>query len=91
MNDGSSVDELRFIIDEKKSKLEKIKAESKTKEKSLQTEVDMLNKEKSDLMAGVQARIQLIDMLKRDIIRMAYEETARISQNEFDNQTVPKQ
>lgn len=90
MSEEASIEELREIIKDKKVELENIKSESKIKEKTLQAEVEILNREKTDLMAGVQARIQLVDMLKRDIVRMAYEETARIAQNEFDHPPAAK-
>ena len=69
----------------KKVELAELQGHSKSFEKDMQEKKKALSAEKEELMKGVQARMELIEMLRRDITRMAYEETIRIAQQEYDN------
>lgn len=77
-----SVSEVRNEIEENKRIIEEIKSKSKQTEKDLDDQIKILSKEKSDLITGIEARMQLIDMIKRDIYRMSYEEGLRAIKNQ---------
>lgn len=77
-----SVSEMRNEIEENKRIIEEIKSKSKQTEKDLDDQIKILSKEKSDLITGIEARMQLIDMIKRDIYRMSYEEGLRAIKNQ---------
>ncbi|OHT17582.1 hypothetical protein TRFO_00831 [Tritrichomonas foetus] len=71
-------------IKELKAQLIELQKESKEIERSLSQDQKVLAQEKDQLMSGIQARMQLIDILKRDIIRMAYVESVRIAETEYN-------
>ena len=76
---------LQAEIAAKKEELVELQGNSKRVEREGQVRRDALAAEKAELLEGVKARMELIDMLKRDIVRMAAEETIRIAQQEYDN------
>ena len=82
-----SCEELQVLIEKKKSELTELQQNSKTRERELQEKKELLEKQKSDLLKAIKARIQLIDMLKKDIIRMAYEESCNAIQQDFEKST----
>lgn len=67
-----------------KEQLFEIQKDSKETERSLLQEEKVLKDEKEQLLSGIQARMQLIDILKRDIVRMAYSESTRIAESEYN-------
>lgn len=80
--DDLNEEELRQKIDEVKESIEKIKRASKENEKELMQQVKDMENEKSELIEAIKARMQLIDMLKRDIYRVAYEQSLKITDDE---------
>jgi hypothetical protein len=84
-----SVEELQEAIAAKRSELTEVQTTSKATERELLERKKQLSARKAELMDGVQARMELIDMLRRDIVRMANEESARVSQQEFDQPLPP--
>lgn len=68
-----------------KEQLLEIQAESKETERVLLQDQKVLQQEKEQLLTGIQARMQLVDILKRDIARMAYSESTRIAETEYNN------
>lgn len=80
-----SAEELASEIAAKKAELAELQAHNKQVERDLQEKKKALTTEKSEMMEAVQARMELIDMLRRDITRMAYDESIRIAQQEFDH------
>ena len=67
-----------------KEQLLEIQKDSKETERSLLQEEKVLKDEKEQLLSGIQARMQLIDILKRDIVRMAYSESTQIAESEYN-------
>ena len=67
-------EEARQKIKQIRESIEKIKSQSKEGEKALIQEVKVLQNENDSLITGIKARMQLIDTLKRDITRMAFEQ-----------------
>jgi predicted transcriptional regulator len=82
-------EELQEAIAAKRSELAEIQAAGKATERELQERRAQLAARKTELMDGVQARMDLVEMLRRDIIRMANEESARVAQQEFDHPLPP--
>lgn len=78
-------EDLQAEIAAKKEELVELQGNSKRVEREGQVRRDALAAEKAELLEGVKARMELIDMLKRDIVRMAASETIRIAQQEYDN------
>ena len=78
----SEEEDIREQIQEIKQQIQEMKNNSKTNENELKQQVSILEKEKQDLIAGVKARMQLVDMLKRDIARMAYEQALTVADSE---------
>jgi acetyl-CoA carboxylase alpha subunit len=78
----SEEEELRAQIIEVKASIDEMKAVSKKNETDLKKQVESLSKEKSELIAGIKARMELIAMLKRDIMRMAYEQELKVTDEE---------
>lgn len=86
-----SAEELTAEVAAKKAELAELQSHNKQVEKELQEKKKALMAEKSEMMEGVQARMELIDMLRRDITRMAYDESIRIAQQEYDHpSSLPK-
>ena len=71
-------------VKELKEQFTELQKETREMERSLTHDQKILQQEKDQLLAGIKARMQLIDILKRDIIRMAYNESIRISEQEFN-------
>ena len=67
-----------------KDQLLEIQNESKETERALLQDQKVLQQEKDQLLTGIQARMQLIDILKRDIAKMAYVESTRIAETEYN-------
>ncbi|KAK8894369.1 hypothetical protein M9Y10_022804 [Tritrichomonas musculus] len=67
-----------------KEQLIEIQKESKETERALLQDQKVLQQEKEQLLTGIQARMQLIDILKRDIAKMAYNESTRIAESEYN-------
>ncbi|EAX89063.1 hypothetical protein TVAG_322990 [Trichomonas vaginalis G3] len=82
-----SEEELRQQIDNVKESIEKIKRESKENERELVEQTQILEDEKKELIEGIKARMQLIDMLKRDIYRVAYEQSLKVTDIEHSKPT----
>ena len=73
---------LRQQIEEIKASIEEMKKTSKTNENELKQQVQVLEKEKQDLITGVKARMQLLDILKRDIARISYDQALKMTDAE---------
>jgi DNA repair exonuclease SbcCD ATPase subunit len=79
-----SVESLREEIAAKRTELTEIQAKSKATERELLDRKNELASRKAELMDGVQGRMDPIDMLQKDIVWMANEEYAHITQHEFE-------
>ena len=84
----SEEEQIRREIQQIKSSIEQMKAASKQSENDLKQQSELLEKEKQDLIAGVKARMQLVDMLKRDIARMAYQQALNVADTEHAKPSV---
>jgi hypothetical protein len=80
-----SEEEILESISQKKSELTELQTNGKITERVLLEQRNDLAATKAELMSGVHARMELIEMLRVDIVRMAYEESARIAEQEFDS------
>lgn len=79
-----SAEELVAQIAAKKVELAEVQARKKDIEREFQGQLKDMVAEKDELSAGIDARMDVIQMLKRDILRMAYEESLRIADQEFE-------
>jgi chromosome segregation ATPase len=79
-----SVAELQAAVARKRAELANIQGEGKAVERELREQRSGLAARKAELMSAVEARMELIEMLRRDVVRMANDESARCAQLEFD-------
>ena len=84
-NEELTIEELREKIKREQAVLNEIKSQSKVNENNLKQQADFLKKEQSDLIQGLQARMELVSMLKKDILRMAYSESLRVDSAEYQS------
>jgi peptidoglycan hydrolase CwlO-like protein len=82
-----SSEELKAEIERKKAELTDLRTKSKALEKELQEKRGELSETKSELVSAIEARMELIEMIRYDVVRMAYEDVARASQREFQTAT----
>ena len=71
-------------IEKLKEQLSVVQTKSKEAERVLNQEQKILQEEKEELLKGIQVRMQLVDILKRDIARIAYIESTRIAETEYN-------
>ena len=83
-----TIEELRDKVQKEQAVLNEIKTQSKNNENNLKQQAEFLKKEQADLIQGVQSRMKLINMLKKDIMRMAYSESLRIDSAEYQSKEV---
>ena len=79
---------LRQQIEEVKAAIEQMKTTSRSNENELKQQVQVLEKEKQDLITGVKARMQLLDILKRDIARISYSQALKMTDAEHSKPNV---
>ena len=78
------IEQAQEQIKKLKDQLLEVQKDCKETERTLLQDQKVLQEEKDQLLAGIQARMQLVDILKRDIARMAYAESARIAETEYN-------
>jgi N-acetylglucosamine-6-phosphate deacetylase len=84
-----SAAEIADAVGRKRDELADIQSGGKVVERELQEQRSVLAARKADLMSAVETRMELIEMLRRDIVRMANDESARCAQLDYDAQLPP--
>lgn len=69
---------LEKLVEEQRKEVAAVEKRIINSERTLYNQLFAINAERNELLNGVKARLQMIDLLRRDIARMAYGEEFRV-------------